>query len=320
VTRPGREELRFEVPASALPLRTGDDHAPWLLAPPACATALRTMQRHAPPIGELGLPVRRGAMTGANDVLLVRDVEPKIGDLARVRTDGWYRAGAGTARRAFGALVEASTLRPALRGTDVQRWRAEPGRHVLWVDDEPPPRRLARFLARHRDRLGTAGGQPGALQRLNEHTFGHKVVWSDLAADLRAAAVLPCARSAAGCTVPIVPLNTVYFVATTSHDESLLLAAYLNSLPLRTFARAIAERAKDAHFRFFAWTVAVLPLPRDWRAGSAAAELSALSVVAHERAGMTREEEHRLNSLVAGAYGLSNGELESIAAFDRWLS
>jgi hypothetical protein len=369
VTRPQREELRFELPASALPLRAGDDHAPWLIAPPACAAALRTMQRNAVSIGEQALPVRRGAMTGANDVLLVRDVEPKIGDLARIRTDGWYRArpdgsradgpggsahgpggradgrsdgtrrgahrgherdprdgvgpstGTAAARRTFSALVEASALRPALRGTDIQRWSADPGRHVIWVDaSAPAPPRLARFLGRHRDRLAGTTAPLGALQRVNEHTFGHKVVWSDLAADLRAAAVQPCARSAAGCTVPLVPLNTVYFVATASHDESLLLAAYLNSLPVRTFARAVAERAKDAHFRFFAWTIAVLPLPRDWRSNGSAAELRGLSAAAHTRGRMTPAEQDRVDALVAQMYGLDSGALHAIAAFDRWLS
>jgi hypothetical protein len=329
VTRPDRDELRFELPTAELPLRPGDPNAPWLLAPPGCTAALRAMQCAAPGIAEHGLPVRRGAMTGANDVMLVRAVDPKIGDLARIRAEGWYRT-AGGRRRAYAGLVEASTLRPALRGTDIQRWSAAASRHVIWsaandapdgaTADRTPHPRLDRFLRRHADRLRQPPERLGALQRLNEHTLGHKVVWPDLAADLRAAAVLPCARSAAGLELPVVPLNTVYFIATTSHAESLLLSAYLNSLPLRTFARAIAERAKDAHFRFFAWTVGVLPLPRDWRDNRAAGELTAIAATAHRDGRLARADRERLDAAVTAVYGLTSDHLDAIAAFDAWLS
>src|SRR5690606_35226124 len=160
----------------------------------------------------------------------VRDVVPKLGDLARIRAEGWYRSDARQ-RRAFAGLVEASALRPALRGTDIAAWVAEPARHVVWspANDSRPLEerpRLARYLARHADRLRPGAAGEGALQRINEHTFGHKVVWSDLANDLRAAAVEPHARSAAGFVVPVVPLNTVYFLATASRRESLILAAF----------------------------------------------------------------------------------------------
>jgi hypothetical protein len=323
LTRAAGEPLRFDVPADELPLRPGDARSPWLLAPTDARAVFRAMQRIGVPIGEQ-LTIRRGAMTGANEVLVLRDVEPRIGDLARIRADGYYRAQSAQARAAFSAYVEGSAIRPVLRGADVAAWRPTVSRHVLWTphnDDEAAtaPPRLRRYLLRHRARLGTDTHAIGALHRLSPHTRGHKVVWSDLAADLRAAAIEPVVRGVMGTNVPIVPLNTVYFVPTTSLRESLLLAAYLNSLPLRTFARVIAERAKDAHFRFFAWTLAVLPLPAGWRDNIFADRLHSIAAAAHLSGSLGADKAAALDALVARSYGLDETELAALRSLDAWM-
>jgi hypothetical protein len=168
-------------------------------------------------------------------------------------------------------------------------------------------------------RTGTsARGPAGALLRLSPDTLGHKVVWQDIASDLHAAAI-PARVPEAGCAVPVIPLNSVYFCAVASADDALLVAAYLNSLPLRVFARAIAERAKDAHFRFFAWTVGALPLPRGWRNGARAESLRALSREAHAREGIEPASQLELDRLVAEAFGLGESALAALADFDAWL-
>jgi hypothetical protein len=323
LTRATGEPLRFDVPADELPLRPGDDRSPWLLAPADARAVFRAMQRSGVPIGEQ-LTIRRGAMTGANEVLVLRDVEPRIGDLARIRADGYYRAQSAPARAAYSAYVEGSAIRPVLRGADVAAWRPTVSRHVLWTphnDDAAAtaPPRLRRYLLRHRARLGSDAHAIGALHRLSPHIRGHKVVWSDLAADLRAAAVEPVVRGIMGSRVPIVPLNTVYFVPTDSLRESLLLAAYLNSLPLRTFARAIAERAKDAHFRFFAWTLAVLPLPAGWRDNAFADRLHSIAVAAHRSGSLSAEKAAALDALVARSYGMGETELAALRSLDAWM-
>jgi hypothetical protein len=93
----------------------------------------------------------------------------------------------------------------------------------------------------------------------------------------------------------------------------------MNALPLRVFARAAAERAKDAHFRFFAWTVGVLPLPRGWRErwtdviGRVAGE-------AHDAGGLTPAQQSRLDAIVARAFDLTDADMHAMLAFDRWLS
>jgi hypothetical protein len=322
--RAGTQPLRFRMATAELPLRVGDARSPWLLAPPGCAAALRVMQAAGPPLGEQ-LAIRRGAMTRANDVLLVRDVEVKLGDNARIRADGYYRATARGDRSRWSAWVEASTLRPALRGGDITAWRAQPGRHVAWVprNDEPgaaTPPRLERYLRRHRATLRQQPHELGTLHRLSPRMLGHKVVWSDLAADLRAAAVPPGVRCITGIETPVVPLNTVYFVATDALDESLLLAAFLNSLPVRVFARTIAERAKDAHFRFFAWTVGVLPLPRGWRTNGHAQRLLAIARAAHADGRITDDARRELDAIVARSYGLDEDDVAHLRHFDAWLA
>jgi hypothetical protein len=322
--RSGATPLRFSTPQHELPLVPGDLRAPWLLAPPAVTAVLRAMQRSAPCIGDL-CGIHRGVMTGANNILVLRDVEPKLGDLAKVRAEGYYRASSARTQGAYTAWVEGSAIRPLLRGTDIAAWRATVRRHVLWtpgngVAGMPSPTRLTRYLKRHRARLGGDDATRGTLQRLSPHTLGHKVVWSDLAADLRAAAVPATVRGVMGHDVPVVPLNTVYFIATRSLEESMLLAAYMNSLPLRVLARAIAERAKDAHFRFFAWTIAVLPLPADWRDNGQAAPLAALARAAHARGHCTAEQRRELDTLVARSYGLEDRDIEPLRVFDAWLS
>ncbi|HSK20260.1 MAG TPA: hypothetical protein VK912_13995 [Longimicrobiales bacterium] len=324
MTRSNGDPLEFVADRADLPLRPGDVRSPWLLAPPGCAAALRRMQGAGRQLGESGLSVRRGAMTGANDVMIVHDVQPRIGDLAHIRAEGYYRPGSADRRR-FAGHVEASALRPVLRGTDVKPWRTSVERHVLWTPANhdprtPAPRRLAAFLARHSGAFNKPAHRLGTLQRLSPGMYGHKVVWSDLASDLRAAAVPASIRTVVGTGSPIVPLNTVYFIGTRTDRDALLLAAYFNSMPVRTFARAIAERAKDAHFRFFAWTIAMLPLPMRWRDGSTANRILHISLRAHRDAAIEPCDREELDRLVAHAYGLDRQHIEDLVAFDAWLS
>jgi hypothetical protein len=323
LTHTAGPSLHFEVPASELPLRSGDKRSPWLLVPPECRAIIRQMQQSGEPIGD-SLAVRRGAMTGANNVLVIRDVEPRLGDIARIRTEGYYRAATTNGRRAYSGWIEASCIRPALRGADVGSWSAPVERHLIWTPYNhdrmaTAPPRLKQFLQRHRSRLGTDAHSRGMLHRLSSQALGDKVVWADMAADLRAAAVPAQIRNVTGTRTSVIPLNTVYFIATASPDESMLLSAYLNSLPLRVFARAIAERAKDLHFRFFAWTIAVLPIPRDWRTNRHAAPLKAMAQEAHVHGALSVTETHRLDDLVAQSYGLNIEQLSHLRTFDDWL-
>lgn len=333
--RRGVQPLRFAVPQDELPVLPGDLEAPWLIAPPAVRAAIRKMQAAGPPLGAVpGLRVRRGIATGANDIFLLPDVEPKLGGLAWVRAEGYDRARragrpAAEARR-YEGFVEGEVLRPLVRGSGIAAWRFQTDTHLLWLHDdlsaaprEAPPR-TARYLARHDALLrARSGWRPtipaGAIFRATPATTGPKVAWQDLASDLEAVALPARVRGPAGGDVPLIPLNTVYFIPTTTPEEALLLAALFNSLPVRTFARTIAERAKDARFRFFAWTIALLPLPAAWQCGPLAAELLRISEAAHLLGGLAPAAAHRLDTLVGSLYGLGAAELAALTEFDHWL-
>src|SRR5690606_5506477 len=69
--RPGGEPLEFPLDAGELPLVPDDPASPWLLVPADVRTAMRRMQRAGPPFGQhAGVTIRRGVMTGANDILV----------------------------------------------------------------------------------------------------------------------------------------------------------------------------------------------------------------------------------------------------------
>lgn len=324
--------LRFAVEPHELPLIPGDADSPWLLAPPAARLAIRRMQR-CPALGEdSSLRVRRGVFTGANDCMLLSHAEAKLGGLAEIRAEGAAARVGRDGRRpaaAYEAVVESAALAPAIRGSGVSAWAYRVDTHVVWVHGDggtagPVPPLLGRYLDRHAEALdrrrGLRPGAPrGALFRVTADTLCPKVAWQDLSNTLEAVA-LPARVPDLGAGLrPLVPLNTVYFIPVPSPPEALLLAAYLNSLPLRTFARAIAERAKDARFRFFAWVVAALPLPPGWRSGRGARRLLALSKDAHATGRISNEARDELDAIVADAYHLSGEDMEALGAFDRWL-
>jgi hypothetical protein len=156
----------------------------------------------------------------------------------------------------------------------------------------------------------------GTLQHLGMERAEVKLAWHDLAKDLHAVA-FPGTADCCGVARRLIALNTVYYVALPCAD-AYLLAAYLNSLPVRVFARAIAERAKDAHFRFFAGTVGALPLPAAWRARSPAALLE-ISRAAHQRGTITPTEQHQLDELISDRYGLGPAARLALRRFDAWL-
>ena len=329
--RRGVPALEFQVPRSDLPLFPEDAASPWLLAPDAARAAFRRMQRAGAPLGcTSNLRVRRGVFTGANHVLIVKSASPGIGGLASIRALGFDDADDDAGPSAdYEAVVEASALRPLVRGADVDAWSFRSRAFVVWNHGadgrpQPPPRRLARYLARHERalsaRAGGGGAFPiGALFRVTADTLAPKVAWHDLSDTLRAVALPDRVRSGLGEDGPLVPLNTVYFIPVPAPERALLLAAYFNSLTVRTFARAIAERAKDARFRFFAWTLASVPLPSDWEQGANAAPLLRLSRQAHEDGGLDDADAARLDDLIARRYRLRDSERDGMRAFDRWL-
>jgi hypothetical protein len=219
--------------ASVIPQRQLQSVGPWILQPSADRVVSR-LRSAFPAIGERWTP-RLGVKTGADDVFLVS--------------------------KPF------DETRPALRGRDISAWLCAPRCHLLWthgVDGDPLGRlsaRLSQLLEPHGDRLrhraDYRGGAPWQLFRTELAYAQHRVVWPDLAQRLRAA--VPHAE--------LVPLNTVYGIATRTGADAAALAALLNSRWMTAIARLGADPARGGFRRFNARVVRALPAPP---AGSAA--------------------------------------------------
>ncbi|MEJ2502591.1 MAG: hypothetical protein P8177_04610 [Gemmatimonadota bacterium] len=332
-TRRGVPPLEYRVRQRDLPLFPGDSASPWVVAPPEVARALRRMRAAGPPLGRLpALQVRRGVMTGANDILVLADARPRLGGLCTIEASGRARirrqsGGARDAAR-YSALVETRGIRPLVRGADIDAFAYRTERYVVWCHDRKgrpcaAPPRLQRYLDRHRARLeartGWSPGSPlGTVFRLGPETLRDKVAWHDLADTLKAVA-LPATVPHDGRPAELVPLNTVYFIPTPDAMAARLLAGLFNSLPLRVAARAVAERAKDGRFRFFAWTVSTLPLPEDWSEHRAARVVLRTSRRAHEAGGIDGRDRTRLDRATAALFGLGAEDMEALARYDGWL-
>jgi len=200
---------------------------PWGLIPDAGAVA-RRLARECATIDERWRP-SLGVKTGADAVFLVPAAMP-------------------------GA-------RPAVRGRDLTRWHATPRVYVLWPHD-PAGRPLDRLegalerqLAPHLDRLRRRtdyrGGPAWRLFRTKLALSTHRVLWPDLARQLVAVVPAP----------DIVPLNTVYGIATRTTEDAHALAALLNSRWCTALARLTADPARGGFRRFNARVVGALPLP-----------------------------------------------------------
>jgi hypothetical protein len=200
---------------------------PWVLARDVQQLARRLAERF-PRLSERWRPLL-GVKTGADDVFLVPG--------------------------------DAAIGRPAARGRDVRRWEIAIARRVLWThgpDGRPLAQlpaelaeRLAPYFDRLRRRADFRGGPPWQVFRPALSVAPHRVVWPDVARRLEAA--VPAAD--------VVPLNTVYGIATRTGDDALALAALLNSLWLGALATVVADPARGGYRRFNARVVGGLPVP-----------------------------------------------------------
>lgn len=252
-----RREARVEWCSSLDELRLDASPAsPWLLVPPPVRRAFDRVSEAGVPLErtQFGAP-RLGVKTGCNDAFVVA-VNGFGEELAEVRQDdhrGW---------------VERSLLRPAIRGELVRPWRVQqpPHEYVIWTHDDADrplprlPRHAGTWLRHWRHTLTgrTDARQGGAWWQLFRTPAArcerHRVVWCDIGRAPRALVLEP--------GDPSVPINTCY-VAFAEEPEAWALAALLNSALAAAWLRVIAEPARGGYHRYFAWTLAALPIPRD---------------------------------------------------------
>ncbi len=233
--RPGPRCARRSSPATRPRCRnralTGG--APWILVPCVERDALVAFRADHPLLAER-YAIQLGVKTGANEVFLDPE-EP----------------------------IEASLLRRAVRGRDIRAFRTAGTTRLLWTHDAQgrplqrlPPQAaayLARYSATLRSRTDYAGGPEWTLFRTSGAVAPHRVVWSDLARRLEAAALSgPGERDR-------VPLNSCYLLGCKGEEEALALAAWLNSSWCRAAARMSATAARGGFARFDARTIGGLP-------------------------------------------------------------
>ena len=213
--------------APAVPQRQLQGDGPWILIP-GVERISRRLRTLFPTVGDRWTP-QLGVKTGADDLFVVDQECP------------------GT--------------RPAIRGRDIAAWRCEPRRHLLWThgtDGLPLARLTVELRARlslHEERLRRRAdyraGPPWQLFRTGLGCAAHRVVWPDLGRRLAAAVPAP----------ELVPLNTVYGIATRDRADATALAALFNSCWLTALARLVADPARGGFRRFNARVVRGLPIP-----------------------------------------------------------
>ena len=274
-------------------LPVGSLSSEWALVPPEVGAILRRLRRsHAPLLEVLGRNPIMGVKTGDNRSFFVDAHAIEHGELV---TDNDLR-------------IPLAAVCRCVRGRDVRRWTAAMTQWMLWPPAagwrEPPPWLVA--FARQR------GVEPEAfrLSYVRPEHVGIKVAWKDLSRGV-AAAVLPDVVQAKGHAVPVVPNQTLYSIDCVSLDEAYGLAALLNSTIVDALLVAVAERAKDAHYRYFGRLVGRVPLPRVDDASSSWHALVRLSRQAQQGASIDAE----VDEIVATMYGVDASELRILQSF-----
>lgn len=232
--------------------------APWVVLPPDARAAFDRMMSAGVPLADSGLGhPTLGVKCGCNDAFIVTVLWEKE-DRARI-SDG-RREGE----------VERSALRPVLRGEDVAAARpAHPSARLIYPHDasglvwaELPPL-LRAWMHPWRRRLGqradarTASARWWTVFRTESAVSTHpRVVWADMGKTPSAIVLRPGDGT--------VPLNSCYVLRARDDVDAWALAALLNSPLSAAWLGTLAEPARGGYRRFLAWTVARLPVPRDW--------------------------------------------------------
>lgn len=298
VRKSTRSGWTAQLAQARLPLWPDDPAAPWCLVPAAVREAIDRIVQAGPPLARAGFAPARGIVTGANDIFCPASAHDLEG-------------------------IEASVVRPLLRGEDVRAWRASPSRQIVFPHDprsgRPLPRLppgLARYLSAHeptlRRRTDLRPGTPyWALFRVTPAKLGPCVAWRDLGRRLEAVA-LP------GLPDGPVPLNTVYLIPTPDPTEADALSALLNAGIVSSFLTTFAERAAAGFFRFFAWTLGCLPLPGRWRPmDSRVRRLAEIGAAARQTGALDAASSEALQEVVAELYALRPHEVAALRGLDE---
>ena len=278
--------LLWNVRRSALGF-DADDAAPWLMLPPPAREIFDRLRRTGMALHEtfLGRPML-GVKCGCNEAFVVP-------------------AAAGT--------VESEMLRPVIRGESLARWSiADREEAIVWTHGSDGrvlpvlPPRTRRWLERWRPRLAARTDARGSCWWSLFRTAAAdcrraRVVWADVGKTPRAVVLAPGDRS--------VPLNSCYVIACDREEDAHAVAALLNSPVAAAWLNALAEPARGGYRRYLGWTVALLPMPRDWE------RTRTLLAPVGMRAASGEQVDEELLSVVARSYRMRPADLEPLLAW-----
>ena len=278
--------------------------SPWLLIPPAARAAFDSVSRAGICLTQsvLGRPYL-GVKSGCNDAFLIH--ETGSNDHVVFIKDATHSG-----------EIERAQIRPLARGETVHRWGIYPTEErIIWTHDAEgaplatlPPLTL-RWLSRWRTSLERRSDLHGSsrwwsLFRTDSADATHpRVIWSDLGRSPRAAVLAP--------GDPTVPLNTCYVVRCPTLQDAYAFTALLNAPLTAAWLGAVAEPARGGHRRHLGWTMALLPIPRDWaRARAAFAPLTERAL----RGNIPTGDE--LHAATLAAYRLRADAVEPLLVWD----
>jgi hypothetical protein len=207
-------------------------------------------------------------------------------------------------------MFETGLMRPVVRGEDVKAWSALSRGWMIWTHDEEGP--LASLPPVASKRLTTWRRSLELRTDLHDRrrwwsvfrTEGadaqhHRVVWSDIGTAPGATCL------AAGD--PSVPLNTCYVARAPSKEDAHALMTLINSDIIAAWLNVIAEPARGGYRRYMGWTMALLPLPREWTRA-----VSILAPIGRSALDGSPPDGHVLRRAVFDAYELTESCVEPL--------
>jgi hypothetical protein len=295
--------LRWDVAPDRLAFDR-DPASPWLALPPPVRQAFDRVAAAGTALSSSPLgPPLLGVKCGCNEAFVV-SLAGGANGLAQVRSGA--RTGA----------VERSLLRPLLRGEHVTPWSPDgAAEFMIWTHggDGAPLARLpvhaAHWFSHWRHALaGRADARGGdrwwtLFRTASARTDLPRVVWADMGRAPRALILATGDET--------VALNSCYVLPCRDPADANAFAALLNSPLAAAWLGAIAEPARGGYKRFLAWTVALLPLPRDWP--RARAILAPLADRAIEHDDVSAEA---LLAAVLRAYRLRRADIDPLLAWE----
>jgi hypothetical protein len=109
----------------------------------------------------------------------------------------------------------------------------------------------------------------------------------------------------------LVPLNSCYVAICRDEVDALALTTLLNAPLVVSWLSAIAEPARGSYHRFLGWTMALLPIPRDWERAREILAFPGGSVLAEAE----RPSSVELLARSLEAYGLRHSDVAPLLAW-----